>query len=86
MCGRIAHSYMEKAHDKTVQEAQYNLRPNAERARIAAECRQKTDIMETSNNPKENTNSCEVRYNISAMNHAAAVVTQTVRFCGHVES
>ena len=81
MCGRLAHSDMKKAHDKTVQGVQYNLRPNAERARLAAESRQKTDITETSNtnisNPTENSNSWEVKHNICTMNHAAAVVTQT---------
>ena len=34
----------------------------------------------------ENTNPCEVKHNIYIMNYAAAVVTQTARFCGHVES
>ena len=34
----------------------------------------------------ENTNPCEVKHNISIMNHASTVVAQIAQFCGHGES
>ena len=77
---------MKKAHDTTYQQAEYNLRLNAERARIAAENKQKSEESDTENTNQVNSNSCEVKYKIYRMNDAAAVVTQTARFCGHVDS
>ena len=71
-------------------EIQYNLRPNAERARIAAENRLIIDVThsdDTNNiNPPENSNTCEIKHSIFTMERAVAVVTQTARFCGHLES
>ena len=76
---------MKKAHNKIVKEIKYNLRPNAERARLAAENRQAADAA-NHNNPTVNSNPCEIKQNKHIMNQSTAVVTQTARFCGHVES
>ena len=71
-------------------EIQYNLRPNAERARIAAENRLKIDEAHSDNTnniyPPENSNTFEIKHSIFTMEWAAAAVTQTAQFCGHVES
>ena len=81
---------MNRAHDKAIQDIRYDFRPNKERARKVAENKRRADAThpESANNntnPPDNSKTCEIKPSIFTMERAAAVVTQSARFCGHVE-